>query len=508
MGDGSSQYVFNGSHQHGACWESFADTPGIWQVDLDLHCLSQVSRFFLTCRNMNEYNFQGLSRLESCATSTEAGDLLARETCSWRCKNSRPSVRCTWDFDFNGHFQLTWPAECTIRETCRGRTWPRRTSVVDVSCQSDASGTMRSIADQILELHNVLTAVRAEHADSEQLLRTEARSVDIAERVLDAAEAELMYREERVTAAAAEVNRATNNLATLRESEELREAQATLDSRRQSLTEAIDARDAAREARDDAAERRQAALTGLDVASEALVAVESRLDSTVGLLSDVVNALEVASTNLPEDDAARLETHSQLQEAQLLLAGAEAELAQLRREVIQTEATHNATLLHLNRTRQSFADAVQRYEALYEQEAARHDDTQKELDRKDRTVRILLGVAIALAILVVFLSCLFAGLLWNRRRWRKMLQQSGVEVGGNLVVVGRPREEESALGESARGITNAQTTGRSKLPKGSDFEDSTTPETARPPRPQDAWTSGPPAALPAGISGLRLLNAE
>lgn len=98
---------------------------------------------YLGCDNMHMFELRGVSMLEGCIGDQLGEDLVA-ESCSWVCKNERPVVRCSLDFDHSGRLGIAGHlSACWMSESC-GRYG---SAAVDIVCQAEAvqAGSLSSI---------------------------------------------------------------------------------------------------------------------------------------------------------------------------------------------------------------------------------------------------------------------------------------------------------------------------------------------------------------------------
>ena len=51
---------------------------------------------------MDTFSFSGLEWFDKCNGTT--ADQIVEEECMWWCKNGRPYIRCTYDFDSTGRY--------------------------------------------------------------------------------------------------------------------------------------------------------------------------------------------------------------------------------------------------------------------------------------------------------------------------------------------------------------------------------------------------------------------
>lgn len=143
-GDDGTWFDFNFVYDCGMCWEVMVANKHSMQLDVDLHCKIPSSLIFLTCDNMLQFDFDGVSLLEGC--NTEASDFV-REACGWQCKHGRPIARCTIDFDYNNAYGIRDNLDnCWSTQRCIGsavqldlgcKTEPRPSTAPDLSAREE-----------------------------------------------------------------------------------------------------------------------------------------------------------------------------------------------------------------------------------------------------------------------------------------------------------------------------------------------------------------------------------
>lgn len=212
-------------YEQGTCVERIPLTGQTVVLDIDTHCAIAASQYFMTCANMWNYAFTGISFFDKCQParydwSMKYGAkfiLDLRETCDWVCKHNRPVGRCKWNF--------THPAanterleRCWISETCNGGA-----IVMKAACKPlanfNASKELRALREDLA------AAKLAHHAATSQLkeindtfARLNMTSKAEYEQALEEARAAHDLAKDQLAAVATELNRTQEKFDTIRES--------------------------------------------------------------------------------------------------------------------------------------------------------------------------------------------------------------------------------------------------------------------------------------------------
>lgn len=411
-------YSFNFQYDSGACWEQIPQDDRSMIMDIDVWCQIPNTVYLpLMCDNFHLYDFDGVSQLSGCEGNANATGL-ARESCSWECKNGRPVIRCIWTFGFDDYYDLgERMQECWLSHHCSNESGAEdalaRTDF-HVVCQP-TEPVVASFVTRVATVRRDVLASRGSVREAEVHYSASLSSHQEAQAELEEAEASRTMADAALTSA-----RAAYDLA---EADELRVQTSTLAVATEASSTAGTDFDLA---------FRRSAVTGLELA-EANATWQAALEHLASITHDmesVLGSLRNSDQNL---------TFTQ---AEALLSETLADLNATSAELAGERASHNVTHVTLTGHAMSLRAELARYALLLERERTAHLQTQTRLSHSnhnlDRAEGTVTWLVVLLGLLAATVVTLGLGLLLTFV-YRKQNQGSMTgEIGIGVVVMGRP----------------------------------------------------------------------
>lgn len=421
-------YSFNFQYDSGACWEQIPQDDRSMIMDIDLWCqIPNTAYLPLTCDNFHLYDFDGVSQLSGCEGNANATGL-ARESCSWECKNGRPVIRCIWTFGFDDYYDLGERLqECWLSHRCSNEstTEPDALSRTDfrVVCEPTEPVVASFVTRVATVRRDVLAARGSVHEDTVRYSASLSSHEETQAELLEA-EASQASADEALLSARAAYDMAVAS-ARLSEASQVASARAG-----DVLASATNASIAADGDFNRAVARNAAARVELALANATRRDSLEHLASITLEMESVLGSLRGNGSNLT------------LTQAEALLSEALADLDATSTLLTEERASHNVTHVSLTGHAMSLRAELARYAFLLETERSAHLQTQvqlshsdQSLDRAEGTVTWLVVLLGLLAAIVVMLGL---GLLLTIFYRKQNQGDMTGEIGIGVVVMGRP----------------------------------------------------------------------
>lgn len=394
-------------------------------MDIDVWCqLPNTAYLPLTCDNFHLYDFEGVSQLSGCEGNANATGL-ARESCSWECKNGRPSIRCIWTFGFDDYYVLgERMEECWLSHHCSNES-----DAEDALARTDfrivcepSEPVVASFVTRVATVRrDVLAARNSAHTAEVHFLASVASHRE-AQADLEEAEATQARSVEELSFAQATFDAVT----TLGGQDETgQSAEAS-----EALASAAEVHSTAESNFELAVARNVAARSELAEANATRQAALERLETITVQMESVIRSLQSGELNLT------------MTQVEALLSQTIADLNATSAELADERAAHIVTNVELTGHALSLRAELTRYATLLETERRAHVGTQVDLfnaehsrARAEGTVTWLVVVLGLLAATVVMLGL---GLLLTVFYRKQQQGDMTGEIGIGVVVMGRP----------------------------------------------------------------------